>query len=242
MNALDNFFFIALPYVAMIVFLAGAIYRYKANSYKVSSLSSQFLESDGLFWGSVPFHQGLAIVFLIHLAAFLFPKTMLAWNAYPLRLMILEGTGFVFALSLSIGLFALLVRRITNARVRAVTTWMDIAIELLLLYQVILGCVIALNYRWGSSWFASDLSPYLWSVLMLYPHIEAIKAMPVPVKSHIACAFLIILILPFTRLMHLLVAPFHYLWRPYQQVIWNWNRKTINDPNSPWDKHEPKNT
>jgi nitrate reductase gamma subunit len=72
--------------------------------------------------------------------------------------------------------------------------------------------------------------------------VDAVIAMPVMVKTHIAAAFLIILILPFTRLMHLLVAPFHYLYRPYQQVIWNWDRKKINDPQIPWGKHEPKNT
>ncbi len=242
MNALDNFFFIALPYVAIIVFLSGSIYRYRVSSFKVSSLSSQFLESDGLFWGSVPFHHGMLVVFFLHLAAFLFPKSVLAWNGYPLRLLILEGTGFVFALSFLVGLLALLFRRVINARVRVVTSWMDVTIELLLLYQIILGCLIALNYRWGSSWFASDLSPYLWSILKFDPQIDVIKTMPVLVKSHIVGAFLIILIFPFTRLMHLLVAPFHYMLRPYQQVIWNWDRKKINDPQTPWGKHEPKNT
>jgi hypothetical protein len=28
-------------------------------------------------------------------------------------------------------------------------------------------------------------------------------------------------------LVHMLVVPIHYLWRPYQLVIWNWNRKRI---------------
>ena len=39
---------------------------------------------------------------------------------------------------------------------------------------------------------------------------------------------------PFTRLVHLLVAPLNYIVRPYQRVIWNWDRKTIRDPNTPW--------
>lgn len=242
MSALHDFLFIGLPYMAGIVFLIGTVYRFRSASYKISSLSSQFLETKQLFWGSVPFHFGLGVVFLGHLGAFLFPNAWLAWNSYPLRLIILEVTGFVFALSFLFGLLMLLIRRVTHPRIRVVTTWMDIAIELLLLYQVVLGCIVAVKYRWGSSWFASDMAPYLWSLIKLNPHIDAVKAMPMIIQSHVVVAFLILLIFPFTRLVHFLAAPFHYLFRPYQQVIWNWDRKTINSPESPWNRHEPKNT
>jgi hypothetical protein len=29
--------------------------------------------------------------------------------------------------------------------------------------------------------------------------------------------------------------------RPYQQVIWNWDRKTIRDPGAAWSGARPKN-
>jgi nitrate reductase gamma subunit len=118
---------------------------------------------------------------------------------------------------------------------------MDIFIFLLLIVEVILGCWIALGYRWGSSWFAADLSPYLWSIVKLSPQIGAVSAMPVVIKLHIILAFFIVLIFPFTRLVHFLVAPFHYIIRPYQVVIWNWDRKAIRDPNTPWSPTPPKN-
>jgi len=242
MSALHEFLFIGLPYMAGIVFLVGTVYRFRSDSYKISTLSSQFLETKQLFWGSVPFHIGMGVVFLGHLGAFLFPNTLLAWNSYPLRLIILEVTGFAFALSFLFGLSVLFFRRVTNARIRAVTSWMDILIELLLLYQILLGCLIAVKYRWGSSWFASDMAPYLWSLIKLDPQIDAIKAMPGLIQSHVIVAYLILLIFPFTRLVHFLAAPFHYLFRPYQQVIWNWDRKMINQPESGWTKHRPKNT
>ncbi|MCB9800370.1 MAG: respiratory nitrate reductase subunit gamma [Candidatus Omnitrophica bacterium] len=241
MSMIHNFLFIALPYVALIVFLIGTVYRYVCASYSVSSMSSQFLESKKLYWGSVPFHIGMMGVFFLHLGAFLIPKAVLAWNGEPLRLIALEITGFVFALSFLFGLIVLFIRRVATPRIRAVTTWVDIAVELLILYQVVLGCIIAANYRWGSSWFASDLSPYLWSILKLDPHIDAVIAMPHVVQAHIVGAFLLILVFPFTRLMHMLVAPFHYLLRPYQQVIWNWDRKTINSAESKWSQHRPRN-
>lgn len=240
-NLFNNFFFIAFPYIAVIVFLVGTIYRYRSTSFGYSSLSSQFLEGKNLFWGSIPFHIGILVVFLGHLTAFLFPRETLLWNSEPVRLIILEVSAFIFGLSVLFGLVALFVRRITNDRLRVVTSKMDIIIELILIVEVILGCWIALGYRWGSSWFAADLSPYLWSIVKLSPEIGAVSAMPVVIKLHIILAFSIILIFPFTRLVHFLVAPLHYITRPYQRVIWNWDRKAIRDPQTPWSPTPPRN-
>jgi len=91
MNALHNFLFIILPYIAIAVFFVGVIYRYRVTPFKYSSLSSQFLEGNKLFWGSVPFHFGMLVVFLGHLIAFLCPRHLLAWNSDPVRL--ITGNG-----------------------------------------------------------------------------------------------------------------------------------------------------
>ena len=155
--------------------------------------------------------------------------------------MILQITAFSFGLSTLVGLIGMLIRRLTNVRVKMVTTRMDLFLEVLLLVQVVLGLWTALSYRWGSSWFASDLSPYLWSLFKADPNIAAASAMPLPIKAHIIGAFLIIAVFPFTRLVHILVAPLHYLARPYQRVMWNWDRKAIRDPATPWSKARPKN-
>lgn len=241
MNALDSFLFVALPYVAILVFVVGVWYRYRQRGFTVSSLSSQFLEGRQLFWGTVPFHVGILVLFVGHLVALLMPATVLAWNSEPLRLLVLEGTGFAFGALVFVGLGALIYRRITNRRVRAVTTPMDVVIEALLLAQVILGLWIALGYRWGSSWFAADLTPYLWSLLTLSPETEAVFALPWVVKLHIAGAFLILLMVPFTRLVHFVVAPLHYITRPYQKVVWNWDRRAIRDPGTSWSEARPTN-
>lgn len=240
MNTLNTFLFVAFPYVAVITFTVGVLYRWRQKGFTVSSLSSQFLEGKSLFWGTVPFHIGLLVVLAGHLVAFLMPQATLAWNAQPMRLIILEGTAFVFGLTVLIGLAALMYRRLTNARIRAVTTPMDIVIELLLLAQVVLGCWVALGYRWGSSWFAADLTPYLWSLVRLSPETGAVFALPWVIKLHVAGAFVILFMVPFTRLSHVIVAPLNYLVRPYQQVIWNWNRKTIRDPATAWNSARPR--
>ena len=243
MNAtmLNNFLFVALPYVAFVVCVAGIVYRYRRRGFTVSSLSSQFLEGRSLFWGTVPFHVGILVVFFGHLTAFLFPRATLAWNSIPIRLIILEVTAFTFGATVLVGLLALMVRRITNPRIRAVTTRMDIVLELLLLAQVILGLWIALGYRWGASWFAADLSPYLWSLVKLSPETGAVFALPWVIRLHVVGAFLIVLLVPFTRLAHIVVAPLHYLLRPYQQVIWNWDRRAVRDAGTAWSPTPPRN-
>ena len=240
MNVLNTFLFVAFPYMAVIVFVVGVAYRYRQKGFTVSSLSSQFLEGKRLFWGTIPFHIGILVVFFGHLTAFLLPRATLAWNSIPVRLIVLEVTAFTFGLSMLIGLAALMVRRFTNPRIRAVTTKADIAIELLLLAQVVFGCWIALGFRWGASWFAADLSPYLWSLVKLTPETAAVFALPWVIKLHIVGAFAILFMVPFTRLVHFVVAPLHYIVRPYQQVIWNWDRKAIRDPSTPWSKTRPR--
>ncbi len=241
MNALNTLLFVTFPYVAVVVFVVGVAYRYRQKGFTVSSLSSQFLEGKQLFWGTIPFHIGILVVFFGHLTAFLLPRATLAWNSIPLRLIVLEVTAFVFGVTMLIGLVALMFRRLTNARIRAVTTKMDIAIELLLLAQVVLGCWIALGFRWGASWFAADLTPYLWSLVRLAPETGPVFALPWVIKLHIVGAFAILFMVPFTRLVHFVVAPLHYIVRPYQLVMWNWDRKAIRDPSMPWSKARPNN-
>lgn len=241
MSALTSFLTIALPYLAIALCVVGCIYRYRATGFKFSSLSSQFLDSDKLFFGSMLFHWSVLVVFVGHLLAFLFPGWALSLNSNPANLVVYEMLGFTFGLGTLLGLVWLFIRRIGNARVQRVTNRMDILIELLIIAQVALGCWIAYGFRWGSSWFASDLSPYLWSILKLDPQIAAVDGMPSAVIIHIVLAFVILALIPFTRLVHFLVAPFSYIPRPYQQVIWNWDRKRVRDPNAAWSDARPKN-
>jgi nitrate reductase gamma subunit len=144
-------------------------------------------------------------------------------------------------MSVLVGLLTLIWRRLTNERLKMVTTRMDIAVELLLLSQIIMGCWIALGYRWGSSWFASDLTPYLWSLFKLQPETAVVFVLPWIVKLHIFGAFLIVFMVPFSRLIHFVVIPLHYLTRPHQVVMWNWDRLMIRNAKSPWTRTRPKN-
>ncbi len=217
---LDTLLFGILPYVSMFTFLLVTIQRYRGRAFTYSSLSSQFLENREHFYGLVPFHYGILVVLAGHVVGFLVPRGLLAWNAQPVRLYILEATALVFGLLTLVGLLLIILRRLTQPPVRVVTTWADWAVLGLLLVQVLSGVYIAIALPWGSSWFASIAAPYLWSLVRLAPDLTAMAMLPFWVKVHVANAFVLILFFPFTRLVHILVVPNPYLWRKPQVVRW----------------------
>lgn len=220
---LDALFFEILPYVAIFTFLLVTIQRYRGQAFTYSSLSSQFLENRQHFFGLVPFHYGILALLAGHVAAFLVPRSVLAWNSQPLRLYILEGSALAFSVLTLIGLVMMAVRRCASRRMRMVTTTADWLLLAILLVQVASGIYVAVVHPWGSSWFATLVTPYLWSLLRLSPDPGAVVALPVAAKLHIVNAFLLILFFPFTRLVHMLVVPNPYLWRRPQVVRW-WRR------------------
>ena len=222
----DQLLYGVLPYVAIVVAIVGTIWRYIDNRFSYSSLSSQFLENRQLFWGSVPWHYGILVILMGHLVAFLIPRSVLAWNGVPWRLYVLEASALAFGFLTLWGLLALMFRRAGNARIRVVSSPMDWVLLIALLVQVVAGVWIAIFYRWGSSWYAGFAVPYLYSLFWLSPQIDLVNNMPFMVQVHIIGAFVLIALLPFTRLVHVLSVPFSYLWRPYQIVIWNRRRAT----------------
>ncbi|MFN3820723.1 MAG: respiratory nitrate reductase subunit gamma [bacterium] len=209
-----------LPYVALALFFLVTIHRYRAQTFTYSSLSSQLLENQQHFWALVPFHYGLLVVLAGHLIAFLIPRQLLWFNGNPARLYILEVIGLIFGLSTLIGIVAIVLRRLSYSKVRVVTSWADWVLYGLLFVQVFTGVLVAIFYRWGSSWFAAAMTPYLWSLVKLNPQIAYLTGLPWLVQLHVINAFILIGFFPFTRLVHILVVPIPYLWRKPQVVRW----------------------
>lgn len=209
-----------LPYVAFFTFFLMTIQRYRAQGFSYSSLSSQLLENQQHFWGMVPFHFGIITVLAGHVVAFLLPRHILVWNSKPLRLYILEVSALIFGLLTLVGFLSLLSRRITVSKVRKVTSAADWILFALLLLQMVSGIYVAVFHPWGSSWFATTITPYLYSLLKLNPDLASVAALPAAVKLHIVNAWLVIGFFPFTRLVHILVVPNPYLWRKPQVVRW----------------------
>lgn len=228
----DLLLFGIAPYVAIALAVAVSIYRYRVQQFSYSSLSSQFLERKLLFWGSIPFHWGIVIILTGHFLAFLVPPAVLAWNAEPLRLYLLEATGLALGLWALVGLVILAWRRLTTPRIQAVSTGVDMLVLVVLLVSVLTGVATALTYRWGSSWYAAVAAPYLWSVLMFNPRVELLAAMPVLVKAHIFNFYVLLALFPFSRLVHIVTVPLGYVFRPWQIVIWNRQPGALNRPAS----------
>ena len=220
----DMVLFVAFPYVAVILAVIVGVYRYFSDRFSYSSLSSQFLENRQLFWSSVPWHYGILFILIAHLLAAVFPSAWAALIGSPIRLYVLEITGWALALMTIVGVILFIVRRLGGPRLLAVTSWVDWLLLVSLLVQVVLGFWVAFFYRWGAAWYVRTAAPWLISLSTLRPQPAYVAALPLIPKLHMLGGFFIIGLFPFTRLVHLVTVPITYLWRPYLVVIWNRRR------------------
>ncbi len=223
----NQLFFVVFPYISVTLFVAVTIYRSIYRPFTISSLSSQLLEGKKLYWGSIPFHYGIVLILLTHLLALVFPKGLLLWNAVPIRLYLLEFTGFALGLWALVGVVLLIYRRITVAYIRKVTTPMDIVVLLFTFVSIITGVLTAVGYRFGSTWFTGVFTPYLWSILTLQPRPELVAPLPWLIQLHVLNNFILLAVFPFSRLVHILTWPLGYMFRPWQIVIWVKQRRQM---------------
>jgi nitrate reductase gamma subunit len=222
---LDLLLLIALPYVAIAVLVGGSIWRYRTARYSYSALSSQVLESRQLRWGSLLWHLAILVLFAGHLVVFLAPDLWSSLVAHPAFLLTVESIGVAASLLAIAGLMALIARRVFSSKLQRVTSVVDLAVLGLLLGQIAVGLGVALTHRWGSRWAGGTLAPYLWGVLTLRPDPTFVAGMPVLVKLHLLGAWLVVLAIPFTRLVHMFSLPLGYLTRPPQKIVWATRRR-----------------
>ena len=217
----DTIFFIIIPYIALAVSITVTIYRSIHRPFSVSSMSSQLLERRKLYWGSLSFHYGIVLVLLGHLVSLLLPGSLLLWNAVPIRLYLVELTGLGLGIWALGGLGILLWRRLSEKRVRVVTTPMDLVVLVLVILSTLTGVLTATFYRFGTSWFSVIFAPYLTSLFTFQPNPSLVTSLPWLVKLHVINFFLLLAAFPFSRLVHIITYPAGYLFRPWQIVIWN---------------------
>lgn len=221
--------FFVFPYITIVLFIVATIYRLVYQPFSVSSLSSQLLERKKLYWGSVPFHYGILLVLLGHLLALLFPQGILLWNSVPLRLYLLELTGLILGIWALVGLVVLVWRRVSEARIRAVSSWMDFVVLAALLLSVVTGVLTATMYRFGSNWFTGIFAPYLVSIFTLQPAVDMLAPLPWMIKLHVLNFFVLLAVFPFSRLIHIITWPLGYLVRPWLIVIWERRKENLSE-------------
>ncbi|MCX7870845.1 MAG: respiratory nitrate reductase subunit gamma [bacterium] len=211
--------FIIFPYISLTLFIFGIIYRFKTNSFSVSSLSSQLLENRVLFFASISWHFAILGTIFTHVTTFLFPSfwANLARTPYHKPL---EYIGSIVATLLIIGLLLYMYRRAFISEVTKTTTFGDWIVLLVLMIQVLTGFGQLLFYENGSLFFSEHAVPWLYSLFTFNPNIEYIKDLPLVSKLHFFNAFVFFAILPFTRLIHIIVLPIPYIWRNYVVIKW----------------------
>jgi NNP family nitrate/nitrite transporter-like MFS transporter len=216
----ELFLFGVFPYAAFAVAGVGVAARHRAPG-TMGTRSSEFLEKKALFWGSVPWHYAILAILAAHLVAAIAPGAWGSVLSSPTRLVVLEIAGIALGLWATFAAALLVVRRALSARLRVVTTWVDWVLLAMLLAQVASGTWVAISLRWGSVWYLHTAAPWLASLFSLAPRVDHAAMLPGIVKFHALGAFVLLALLPFSRLVHALAVPIGYLWRPFQVVVWN---------------------
>jgi nitrate reductase gamma subunit len=224
MTYLHQFIYGIYPYIALAIFLFGSLARFEREQYTWKSDSSQMLHAGNLRLGNILFHVGILGLFFGHLVGLLTP--VIVWDtlgiSHSFKQMIAMVAGGVFGSLCMLGLLILLHRRLTDARIAAVTKTGDKV--LLLWIFVTLGLGLSTIFE-----SAHHSDGHMMVLLMTWAqHIvtfkgdaaEFIVAAPLLFKLHLFMGLSLFVIFPFTRLVHVWsgFASVTYISRAWQLV------------------------
>ncbi|MGM0981950.1 MAG: respiratory nitrate reductase subunit gamma [Pseudomonadota bacterium] len=209
------------PYLAGTVFLVGSLLRYDHGQYTWKTGSSQMLSSKNMRLASNLFHIGIIVIFFGHLFGMLTPHwayaPFLSAGAKQVLAIVIGGIAGVMCL---VGGAMLLYRRMTNPRVKASSAPMDNVILGLIVFQAALG-VISVFFSLGHLDGAMMLTLAAWAQSIVFFSGGAADFMAEVswiYKVHVFLGLTIILLFPFSRLVHVWSVPFGYITRRYQLV------------------------
>lgn len=220
---LNTLIFVVLPYVALALVLVVTPYRFFSNRLGWTAYSTQFLERKTLYWGINPWHYGIILILLAHLAGIVAPGAMKRLLGNQDALIILESVGLGLGFLALFGSVILLLRRANSTTLKRLTMVSDWILLLLLITQTATGVYISLFMRWGSQWYLHTVVPYFYSLVSFNPQLEYMADFPLIFKLHAAGAFLIVALLPFTKLVHMIYQPFTFLKDP--PILYRWHSR-----------------
>lgn len=211
------FLFAVFPYIALGVFVVGIIWRYKYDKFGWTTRSSQLYESRMLRIGSPLFHFGILLAIVGHAMGLIIPKAwtdmVMSPEAYH---WIAVGGGVTAGLMITVGFIILVFRRRTVKTVFNATTVNDKVMYLVLGITIFFGMWNTISTALSDEYHYRDgVSPWFRSVFAFQPNVDLIANAPFQFQAHAVSAFLLVLIWPFTRLVHVFSAPIGYLTRPY---------------------------
>ena len=215
----DILLWVVLPYVTIVVFVLGHIWRYRYDKFGWTTRSSQLYENRLLRIGSPLFHFGILVVLLGHVGGLLIPESWteaagISEHTYHIVAVVLGTVAGVCTLG---GLAILIYRRRTVGPVFSATTRNDKMMYVFLTAVIVLGlsATVVANIVDGGYNYRESVSPWFRSVYLLQPKPELMMGAPVLFHLHALSALALFMIWPFTRLVHMLTAPIGYLTRPY---------------------------
>ena len=223
MNYLDTLLFGVYPYLAGAVFLLGSLARSDRDQFTWNAHSSQMLNKQNMRLASNLFHIGILLLFAGHFIGLLTPPEIfhaVGVSAGAKQVLAIVAGGIAGSLCF-VGLTMLLKRRLTDARVRANSTRMDVFILLLLYAQLILGLLtipVSLMHLDGHNML--NLMGWAQNIVTFDPidAVAAVSQVGLLFKLHLFLGLTVFLVFPFSRLVHIWSVPVTYPIRPYQVV------------------------
>jgi nitrate reductase gamma subunit len=224
MSYLHQFLYGIYPYIALAIFLFGSLVRFEREQYTWKSDSSQLLHAGHLRVGNILFHVGVLGLFFGHLVGLLTPVAV--WDAlgvtHGFKQMIAMVAGGLFGSLCMLGLLILIHRRLTDARIRAITKPGDKLLLLWLLVTLALGLsTIAESAQHRDGHMMVLLMSWAQHIITFRGGAaDFIVAAPLLFKLHLFMGLTLFVIFPFTRLVHVWsgFATLTYLNRAWQLV------------------------
>jgi nitrate reductase gamma subunit len=222
-DAINHIVFGWYPYLCLTVFLLGSLLRFDREQYTWKTGSSQLLRRRQLMWGSNLFHVGILVIFLGHFVGLLTPIWIfdLIGISHGFKQLMAIWVGGIAGVFCLIGIALLTHRRLLDARIRATSSFGDIAILLILFAQLLLGLAtipVSMGHLDGHEMV--KFMNWAQGILLLRADAWTLVADAHPIfKAHLFLGMTIFLVFPFTRLVHVWSAPVWYLGRRGYQVV-----------------------
>jgi nitrate reductase gamma subunit len=204
----NNSLFALWPYIAVAILVVGTLLRYLLASQQPSLLAAEIADAKDAFRGRL-FWLSIFVLVAGHVAGVLFPRAVLSWNSSIVGLYLLEGLAFAVGLTAVVGSASLIWRHLGRSSRSRVTDFFDTVFLAIVFTILVSGVLIAVFYRWGSSWGAMTLAPYVTSLVSSQPAVQLATQMPALVQLHVLATFAAIAVVPLTRLSTFLVAVVH---------------------------------
>lgn len=213
---MNLFLFGVYPYICLVIFTLGLIFRYMATPGEWNARSSNLFAQKSLLVGSYIFHYAIIAAFFGHIVGLLIPPAVLGAFGFTesVHTAVASFFGKIIAPCVIVGLAILLWRHFADRNVWATTVWMDIIVVCLIILQGITGgCQ---DFRGGFNVFDS-VGPWIRGVLFCQPDPALMANVPCYLKLHVFCGFTIFALVPFSRLVHFVSVPVLWFAHPLIQ-------------------------